>query len=108
GDGTRGGGPDPGRRHDPGRRVVRGRLMDGYVLTIWVVRVLFLALLYVFLFGVARTLIRDLRAAAREPVTDLGRLVVLASPWGGPAPGPSAGAGAEPNAGPGAARSARG
>jgi hypothetical protein len=41
--------------------------MDGYVLTIWVVRVLFLALLYVFLFGVARTLIRDLRAAAREP-----------------------------------------
>jgi hypothetical protein len=65
--------------------------MDGYVLTIWVVRVLFLALLYVFLFGVARTLIRDLRAAAREPVTDLGRLVVLASPSGEPAQGSSIG-----------------
>jgi FHA domain-containing protein len=65
--------------------------MDGYVLTIWVVRVLFLALLYVFLFGVARMLIRDLRAAAREPVTDLGRLVVLASPSGEPAQGSSIG-----------------
>jgi hypothetical protein len=65
--------------------------VDGYVLTIWVVRVLFLALLYVFLFGVARTLIRDLRAAAREPVTDLGRLVVLASPSGEPAQGSSIG-----------------
>jgi FHA domain len=65
--------------------------VDGYVLTIWVVRVLFLALLYVFLFGVARTLIRDLRAAAREPVTDLGRLVVLASPAGEPAQGSSIG-----------------
>jgi pSer/pThr/pTyr-binding forkhead associated (FHA) protein len=48
-------------------------------------------LLYVFLFGVARTLIRDLRAAAREPVTDLGRLVVLASPAGEPTQGASIG-----------------
>jgi predicted component of type VI protein secretion system len=47
--------------------------MDGYVLTIWVVRLLFLFLLYVFLFGVARTLIRDLRQAALDPITSLGR-----------------------------------
>jgi FHA domain len=65
--------------------------MDGYVLTIWVVRVLFLVLLYLFLFGVARMLVRDLRQAAREPVTELGRLVVLASPAGEPVQGTSIG-----------------
>jgi hypothetical protein len=54
--------------------------MDGFTVTIWVVRLLFLALLYLFLFGVARALLRDLRAAAREPIAELGRLVVVASP----------------------------
>jgi hypothetical protein len=63
--------------------------MDGYVLTIWAIRLLFLGLLYLFLFGVARTLIRDLRQAAREPVTELGRLVVVASPAGEPTQGSS-------------------
>jgi pSer/pThr/pTyr-binding forkhead associated (FHA) protein len=63
--------------------------MDGYVLTIWAIRLLFLGLLYLFLFGVARTLIRDLRQAAREPATELGRLVVVASPAGEPAQGSS-------------------
>jgi len=61
--------------------------MDGFVLTIWIVRVLFLVLLYLFLYGIARTLIRDLRAAAREPTTELGRLVVVASPSGEPPEG---------------------
>lgn len=61
--------------------------MDGFVVTIWVVRLLFLALLYLFLFGVARMLLRDLGAAAREPSTELGRLVVVASPGGEPAEG---------------------
>jgi pSer/pThr/pTyr-binding forkhead associated (FHA) protein len=61
--------------------------MDGFVVTIWVVRLLFLALLYLFLFGVARTLLRDLGAASREPTTELGRLVVVASPAGEPAEG---------------------
>jgi FHA domain len=65
--------------------------MDGYVLTIWVIRVMFLVLLYLFLFGVARMLVRDLRQAAREPVTELGRLVVLASPAGEPVQGTSIG-----------------
>jgi pSer/pThr/pTyr-binding forkhead associated (FHA) protein len=63
--------------------------MDGYVLTIWLVRILFLLLLYLFLFGVARALIRDLRQAAREPGTEIGRLVVVTSPSGEPATGSS-------------------
>jgi len=65
--------------------------MDGYVLTIWLVRILFLLFLYFFLFGVARALIRDLRQAAREPGTEIGRLVVVTSPSGEPATGSSIG-----------------
>jgi pSer/pThr/pTyr-binding forkhead associated (FHA) protein len=65
--------------------------VDGYVLTIWLVRILFLVLLYLFLYGVVRTLIRDLRQAAREPGTELGRLVVVTSPAGEPAQGTSIG-----------------
>jgi pSer/pThr/pTyr-binding forkhead associated (FHA) protein len=61
--------------------------MDPFVLTIWTVRILFLVLLYLFLFGIARTLLRDLRAAAAEPTAQVGRLVVLASPGGEPAQG---------------------
>jgi hypothetical protein len=61
--------------------------MDGFTVTIWVVRILFLVLLYVFLFCIARALLRDLRAAAREPTVELGRLVVVASPGGEPAAG---------------------
>ena len=65
--------------------------MDGFTVTIWVVRILFLVLLYLFLFGIARALLRDLRAAAREPTTELGRLVVVASPGGEPAAGTTLG-----------------
>jgi hypothetical protein len=54
--------------------------MDGLLFVLWVARLLFLLLLYVFLYRVVRTLLRDLRAAAREPTTTLGRLVVMASP----------------------------
>jgi len=63
--------------------------MDGSLLVIWIVRILFLALLYVVLFRIVRTLLRDLRQAAREPGTSLGRLVVVASPAGEPAVGRS-------------------
>lgn len=62
--------------------------MDGFVLTLWLVRILFLALLYGFLFAVVRILVRDLRAAARTR-GELGRLTVLASPAGEPPPGAS-------------------
>lgn len=61
--------------------------MDPAVLAIWVLRLVFLALLYAFLWLVVRALVRDLRAAAREPTTELGRLVIVASPSGEPAPG---------------------
>ena len=63
--------------------------MDGLLLIVWVVRILFLALLYVFLFRIVRGLLRDLRSAAREPGMSLGRLVVVASPSGEPNQGRS-------------------
>lgn len=61
--------------------------MDAAVLAIWVLRLLFLALLYAFLWMVVKALVRDLRSAAREPSMELGRLVVVAAPSGEPAPG---------------------
>jgi hypothetical protein len=61
--------------------------MDAFAASLWLLRFLFLALLYLFLFAVVRALVRDLRAAAREPETELGRLVVVASPEGEPPPG---------------------
>ncbi len=61
--------------------------MDPALLAIWVLRLLFLGLLYAFLWSVVRVLLRDLRAAAREPGAALGRLVALSSPSGEPAVG---------------------
>ena len=58
--------------------------MDAFALSLWLLRFLFLGLLYLFLFAVVRALVRDLRAAAREPGIELGRLRVLASPEGEP------------------------
>ena len=63
--------------------------MDGFLVTLWAIRLIFLALIYLFLFAVARALLRDLRAAAREPGTELGRLIVVASPSGDPPVGTS-------------------
>jgi hypothetical protein len=61
--------------------------VDPIVAALWILRLGFLALLYLFLFAVVRVLVRDLRAAAREPSTELGRLVVVASPAGDPPAG---------------------
>lgn len=63
--------------------------MDPFLITVWVVRLLFLALIYLFLFRIAKALVGDLRAAAREPGAELGRLVVVASPGGEPVEGTS-------------------
>ncbi len=63
--------------------------MDGFTFVLWAVRLLFLALLYLFLATVIRALMRDLQAAAREPNERPGRLVVLESPAGEPAVGRS-------------------
>ena len=63
--------------------------MDGFLLVLWAIRILFLLLIYLFLARVIRALLRDLRAAAREPDVRPGRLVVLASPSGEPPAGHS-------------------
>ena len=65
--------------------------MDPALLAVWALRLLFLGLLYAFLWAVVRVLLRDLRAAAKEPGAELGRLVVLASPSGEPPAGASFG-----------------
>jgi hypothetical protein len=61
--------------------------MDAFTLSLWIIRILFLVLLYVFLAAVARALWRDLRSAAVETGRPLGRLVVLESPGGVPPAG---------------------
>jgi hypothetical protein len=58
--------------------------VDAFFVAIWIVRICFLVLLYGVLFAIVRTLMRDLRAAAREPAATRGRLIVLASPAGEP------------------------
>ena len=63
--------------------------MDGFLVVIWIVRLLFLALLFLVLYQVMRVLLRDLRAATRERTTAAGRLVVVESPSGEPAVGRS-------------------
>lgn len=65
--------------------------MDGFLLVLWGVRLLFLGLIYLFLARVIRALLRDLRAAAREPLERSGRLVILESPGGEPPAGQSFG-----------------
>jgi hypothetical protein len=51
----------------------------GLNLALWILRFAFLALLWVALALMARALLRDVRAAARDPTASLGRLVVVAS-----------------------------
>ena len=65
--------------------------MDPFLLVVWAVRLLFLGLIYLFLARVILALMRDLRAAAREPSERPGRLVILASPGGEPPAGHSFG-----------------
>lgn len=63
--------------------------MDTFTLTLWILRLAFVALIYGFFFIVIRSLWRDLRSTVSTAGTPLGRLVVLASPEGQPAPGTS-------------------
>ena len=53
--------------------------MDPLTVALWAIRLAFLAALYVFLALVVRALLRDIRAASRDPSGALGRLVVIAS-----------------------------
>jgi pSer/pThr/pTyr-binding forkhead associated (FHA) protein len=61
--------------------------MDGALALLWLLRLLFLLLLYVFLYRVVRALLHDLRIATHEATAELGRLVVVASPAGEPVQG---------------------
>lgn len=61
--------------------------MDGAIVVLWLLRLLFLGLLYVFLYRVVRALLHDLRTATHESTDELGRLIVVASPAGEPVAG---------------------
>jgi len=61
--------------------------MDPFVAALWVIRIALLGLLWLFLFAVARVLLRDVRRASGEAGAELGRLVVVASPDGQPSVG---------------------
>lgn len=63
--------------------------MDTFTLTLWILRLGFVALIYGFFFLVVRALWRDLRSTVSTAGTPLGRLVVLASPEGQPEAGTS-------------------
>ena len=63
--------------------------MDVLTLVLWGLRIAFLVLIYLVLLLVVRALWRDLRAAVRDESTALGRLIVVASPFGQPEPGTS-------------------
>lgn len=61
--------------------------MDAFTISLWVLRIAFVLLIYLFFFLIVRALWRDLRATVAGAGQALGRLIVLASPEGRPAPG---------------------
>jgi pSer/pThr/pTyr-binding forkhead associated (FHA) protein len=61
--------------------------MDTFTIALWVLRLSFVALIYLFFVVVARALWRDLRASAAGAGASLGRLIIIATPEGGPAVG---------------------
>jgi pSer/pThr/pTyr-binding forkhead associated (FHA) protein len=63
--------------------------MDTFTIALWVLRLAFVALIYLFLFFVVRALWRDLRSGIVTAGQALGRLVVVAAPEGQPPVGSS-------------------
>jgi hypothetical protein len=63
--------------------------VDAFTVVLWILRLGFVVCLYLFLFLVVRSLWRDLRSAVATAAPSVGRLIVLASPLGRPAPGAS-------------------
>jgi pSer/pThr/pTyr-binding forkhead associated (FHA) protein len=61
--------------------------VDAFTLSLWVLRIAFGALIYIFFFVLARALWRDLRTTVAGAGRALGRLVVVASPEGRPQAG---------------------
>ena len=63
--------------------------MDAFTISLWVLRITFVVLIYLFFFFVVRALWRDLRTTIAGAGQALGRLVVVTAPEGRPAPGSS-------------------
>lgn len=63
--------------------------MDVFTLSLWALRLGFLALIYLFFFMVARALWQDLRTGVAGAGRPLARLLVLGAPEGKPEPGSS-------------------
>lgn len=63
--------------------------MDVFTLSLWILRISFVVLIYVFFLLVARALWQDLRAGVSGAGRPLGRLVVVAAQEGRPEPGTS-------------------
>jgi pSer/pThr/pTyr-binding forkhead associated (FHA) protein len=63
--------------------------VDAFTISLWVLRITFVVLIYLFFFFVVRALWRDLRTTIAGAGQALGRLVVVASPEGRPLAGSS-------------------
>jgi pSer/pThr/pTyr-binding forkhead associated (FHA) protein len=63
--------------------------VDAFTLSLWILRIGFVVLIYLFFVLLVRALWRDLRSAVATSGTPLGRLVVVASPEGRPERGAS-------------------
>jgi len=63
--------------------------VDTFTIALWVLRLAFVALIYIFLFFVVRALWRDLRSGIVTAGPAPGRLVVVAAPEGQPPVGSS-------------------
>jgi hypothetical protein len=63
--------------------------LDAFTAVLWILRLGFVLCLYLFLVIVVRSLWRDLRSAVDTAAPSVGRLIVLASPFGHPEPGTS-------------------
>ena len=63
--------------------------MDVFTLSLWLLRLGFVVLIYVFLFMVARAMWQDLRAGVAGAGRPLGRLVVISAQEGKPSAGTS-------------------
>src|SRR4030095_11262312 len=61
--------------------------MDTFTITLWVLRLTFVGLIYLFFIVVARALWRDLRASVAGAGASLGRLIVIATTDEGPSTG---------------------
>jgi pSer/pThr/pTyr-binding forkhead associated (FHA) protein len=63
--------------------------MDAFTLSLWVLRIVFVLLIYLFFFVLLRALWRDLRSTVVSAGRALGRLTVIESPEGRPEAGSS-------------------